>query len=89
MFSYRLALVFCIIKIVLANEQIILHAVKKNDLNMIGFPYKSIYGIPDHLNCTDNVRNEFNKCENEASKTWSINVENYVRFHLLNDFNFF
>ena len=47
--------------------------------NMTGFPYKPIYGLPDHLNCAHELRKEFYECENYAKQSWLITLDEYVR----------
>ncbi|KAH7638871.1 hypothetical protein HUG17_2904 [Dermatophagoides farinae] len=45
--------------------------------NMTGFPYKPIYGLPDHLNCAHELRKEFYECENYAKQSWLITLDEY------------
>nr|XP_027200259.1 uncharacterized protein LOC113794339 isoform X3 [Dermatophagoides pteronyssinus] len=48
-----------------------------NEKSMHRFPYKPIYGLPDNLNCTNDLRKKFNECEDDASETWSITIDEY------------
>ena len=57
-----------------------------NEKSMHRFPYKPIYGLPDNLNCTNDLRKKFNECEDDASETWSITIDEYVRnFYLIKE----
>lgn len=46
---------------------------------MMAFPYKPIYGLPHHFNCSDDVRDKFNQCQLDAQQAWSVTIDDYVR----------
>ncbi|OTF79286.1 hypothetical protein BLA29_005164 [Euroglyphus maynei] len=43
----------------------------------VRFPYKSIYGIPDSLNCSESIYQRFIECEQSAHHEWKITVHDY------------
>ncbi|XP_027204269.2 uncharacterized protein LOC113797992 [Dermatophagoides pteronyssinus] len=50
---------------------------KSTEILQIRFPYKPVYGLPEHFNCTMITKEEFEQCEIEALKAWTITIRNY------------
>lgn len=53
---------------------------KSTEIRQIRFPYKPVYGLPEHFNCTMITKEEFEQCEIEALKAWTITIRNYVSY---------
>lgn len=53
---------------------------KSTEIRQIRFPYKPVYGLPEHFNCTMITKEEFEQCEIQALKAWTITIRNYVSY---------
>nr|XP_027196800.1 uncharacterized protein LOC113791249 [Dermatophagoides pteronyssinus] len=57
----------------------ILHGNHTNqtEWNTVRYPYKSVYGLPNSLNCSEWIRKRFNQCEKLSHHNWQITIDDY------------
>nr|XP_027196949.1 uncharacterized protein LOC113791379 [Dermatophagoides pteronyssinus] len=60
----------------IANSFIV-HGSQNNQTEWVRYPYKSVYGLPNSLNCSESITNQFYECEKSLHHTWQITVDDY------------
>ncbi|KAH9413162.1 hypothetical protein DERP_006848 [Dermatophagoides pteronyssinus] len=81
---YSKFMIIVIIPFIDNVESIKVHGNKETEWLIIRFPYKSVYGIPNSLNCSESIRNQFYRCEIVSQHEWEINIDHY--FYETKDF---
>ncbi|XP_075675498.1 uncharacterized protein LOC113791381 [Dermatophagoides pteronyssinus] len=56
---------------------IILHGNNQTEWDTVRYPYKSVYGLPNSLNCSEWIRKRFNECEKLSHHNWQITIDDY------------
>ena len=44
----------------------------------VRYPYKSVYGLPKSLQCSDTIQHQFNECEKSSHREWKVTIDGYV-----------
>ena len=44
----------------------------------VRFAYKSVYGLPKSLQCSESVYHQFNECEKSSQDVWKVTIGDYV-----------
>lgn len=50
----------------------------KTEWDMVRYPYKSVYGLPKSLQCSESVYHQFNECEKSSHRKWKVTIDEYV-----------
>ena len=50
----------------------------KTEWDMVRYPYKSVYGLPKSLQCSESVYHQFNECEKSSHREWKVTIDGYV-----------
>ena len=50
----------------------------KTEWDMVRYPYKSVYGLPKSLQCSDTIQHQFNECEKSSHHEWEVTIDGYV-----------
>ncbi|XP_075679270.1 uncharacterized protein LOC142645811 [Dermatophagoides pteronyssinus] len=45
--------------------------------DIVRFPYKSVYGLPKSLQCSDTIQHQFNECEKSSHHEWEVTIDGY------------
>ena len=59
------------------------HRNQLNDTELLytlRYPYKSVYGLSNTLNCSQSIWKRFYDCERSSHQLWRIHIERYVSF---------
>nr|XP_027202629.1 lisH domain-containing protein C1711.05-like isoform X4 [Dermatophagoides pteronyssinus] len=49
----------------------------KTEWDMVRYPYKTVYGLPKSLQCSESVYHQFNKCEKSSHRKWKVTIDEY------------
>ncbi|XP_075679291.1 uncharacterized protein LOC113796534 [Dermatophagoides pteronyssinus] len=49
----------------------------KTEWDMVRYPYKTVYGLPKSLQCSESVYHQFNKCEKSSHREWKVTIDEY------------
>ncbi|XP_075679273.1 uncharacterized protein LOC142645813 [Dermatophagoides pteronyssinus] len=49
----------------------------KTEWDMVRYPYKSVYGLPKSLQCSDTIQHQFNECEKSSHRKWKVTIDEY------------
>ncbi|XP_075679265.1 uncharacterized protein LOC113798331 isoform X3 [Dermatophagoides pteronyssinus] len=49
----------------------------QTDWDMVRYPYKSVYGLPKSLQCSESVYHQFNECEKSSHREWKVTIDGY------------
>ncbi|XP_075681191.1 uncharacterized protein LOC142646371 [Dermatophagoides pteronyssinus] len=60
----------------IANSFIV-HGSQNNQTEWVRYPYKSVYGLPNSLNCSESITDRFYECEKSSHDSWKISVDEY------------
>ena len=75
-----------IIMIIMTSNNVLYIQSYNNNLNEFKiinrFAYKSVYGLPESLNCSKWIIDQFLKCEILSQNKWHIDLDDYVSFLL-------
>ena len=50
----------------------------QTELDTVRFQYKSVYGLPKSLECSESVYHQFNECEKSSQDEWKVTIDEYV-----------
>ena len=50
----------------------------QTEWDMVRYPYKTVYGLPKSLQCSESVYHQFNKCEKSSHRKWKVTIDEYV-----------
>ena len=50
----------------------------KTEWDKVRFAYKSVYGLPKSLQCSESVYHQFNECEKSSQDVWKVTIGDYV-----------
>ncbi|XP_075679259.1 uncharacterized protein LOC113798334 isoform X2 [Dermatophagoides pteronyssinus] len=51
--------------------------VGKTEWDTVRYPYKSVYGLPKSLQCSDTIQHQFNECEKSSHREWKVTIDGY------------
>ncbi|KAH9424965.1 hypothetical protein DERP_009188 [Dermatophagoides pteronyssinus] len=60
----------------IANSFIV-HGSQNNQTEWVRYPYKSVYGLPNSLNCSESITDRFYECEKSSHDSWKISIDEY------------
>ncbi|XP_075679271.1 uncharacterized protein LOC142645812 [Dermatophagoides pteronyssinus] len=49
----------------------------KTEWDKVRFAYKSVYGLPKSLQCSESVYHQFNECEKSSQDVWKVTIGDY------------
>nr|XP_027204654.1 formin-J-like [Dermatophagoides pteronyssinus] len=49
----------------------------RTEWDMVRYPYKSVYGLPKSLQCSDTIQHQFNECEKSSHRKWKVTIDEY------------
>nr|XP_027204652.1 uncharacterized protein LOC113798331 [Dermatophagoides pteronyssinus] len=49
----------------------------QTEWDMVRYPYKSVYGLPKSLQCSDTIQHQFNECEKSSHRKWKVTIDEY------------
>ncbi|KAH9421315.1 hypothetical protein DERP_013764 [Dermatophagoides pteronyssinus] len=51
--------------------------ISKTGWDMVRYPYKTVYGLPKSLQCSESVYHQFNECEKASHREWKVTIDEY------------
>nr|XP_027202625.1 uncharacterized protein LOC113796533 isoform X2 [Dermatophagoides pteronyssinus] len=82
LFSHLLLMMmFVVVNVWMVNGDDSLIVFDMNDdqieFDTVRFAYKSVYGLPKSLQCSESVYHQFNECEKSSHREWKVTIDEY------------